>query len=181
MAKKSKKDKWKNRLKKFMRKHGLEPSDDIHICAHRINEKGVSIINNVDGRNFGSLKVELCGIVKRDRDGCDISQGVTGTGAVKAKKKSDNFYKSWEWKKLRFEVLKYYGAKCMLCGAENRIVVDHIYPRKKFPHLEMEFSNMQVLCQDCNQGKSNDDYTDFRPKEDIDIFLDRLDKWKDSG
>lgn len=82
------------------------------------------------------------------------------------KPKMDDFYKSWGWKKLRYAVLKYYGYRCMCCGATpadgKSIVVDHIYPRKKFPKLEMDFNNLQVLCNDCNMGKSDDDYTDFR-------------------
>lgn len=74
------------------------------------------------------------------------------------------FYRSWEWKKARFETIKKYGAVCMCCGYEGpRIVVDHIKPRSKFPKLELDLSNLQVLCNDCNMGKSNDDYTDFRP------------------
>lgn len=80
----------------------------------------------------------------------------------KAYKTRKDFYASWEWKKVRFNTLKKYGAKCMLCGSENRIVVDHIKPRSKFPELELDENNMQVLCNDCNMGKSNDDMTDFR-------------------
>lgn len=80
-----------------------------------------------------------------------------------AKKKANNFYRSWEWKKLRFRILKRYGAVCMCCNATDRIVVDHIKPRSRFPHLELDPENLQVLCNDCNMGKSNDDYTDFRP------------------
>jgi 5-methylcytosine-specific restriction endonuclease McrA len=55
----------------------------------------------------------------------------------------------------------------MLCGATERIVVDHIKPRRKFPELELDLDNLQVLCNDCNMGKSNDDYTDFRPKDGL--------------
>lgn len=79
------------------------------------------------------------------------------------KKTASDFYRSWKWKKLRFHALKRYGPKCMLCGSEERIVVDHIKPRSKFPELELDPENLQVLCNDCNMGKSNDDYTDFRP------------------
>ena len=79
------------------------------------------------------------------------------------KKKHVDFYKSWEWKKLRYDTLKKYGAVCMLCSSEHRIVVDHIKPRKKFPELQLDPDNTQVLCNSCNMGKSNDDYTDFRP------------------
>jgi len=77
--------------------------------------------------------------------------------------KPADFYDSWEWKKLRFEVLKKYGPVCMCCRSTEWIVVDHIKPRRRFPELELSFENMQVLCDSCNRGKSNDDYTDFRP------------------
>lgn len=66
---------------------------------------------------------------------------------------------------MRFETLKKYGAVCMLCESKEYIVCDHIKPRSKFPELELDPENVQVLCNSCNMGKSNDDYTDFRPRE----------------
>ena len=86
--------------------------------------------------------------------------------AIKKKRRSggDAFYLSWEWKKARFEILKKFGPKCMLCGATERIVVDHIKPRRRYPALELDLENLQVLCDDCNRGKSYDDETDFRPR-----------------
>lgn len=86
---------------------------------------------------------------------------------AKAKRqgKSLPFYASWEWCQLRYAVLQKYGAKCMCCGSIEKIVVDHIKPRSKYPALELEFSNMQVLCDSCNRGKSNTDFTDWRPPE----------------
>jgi len=79
------------------------------------------------------------------------------------RQKDLDFYRSWEWKNVRFHILREYGAVCMLCNSTEEIVVDHIYPRSKFPELELDYDNMQVLCNDCNMGKSNTDYTDFRP------------------
>jgi len=163
---------WVKRLNIFLKRKGLEPIKNVWECSHRINHRGVSRIYNIDNRSFDSLKNELCMIVKAWHKGRNIKNGVTKSCRPKGEKKSGDFYSSWAWKKLRFEVLKYYGAKCMLCGSEERICVDHIYPRKKFPHLEMSFDNLQVLCDSCNRGKSNDDYTDFRPKGNTDIFLD---------
>lgn len=79
------------------------------------------------------------------------------------------FYQSWDWAQLRYRVLQKYGAKCMCCGITGesgaRIMVDHIKPRSKFPELELEFDNMQVLCDSCNRGKSNTDFTDWRAVE----------------
>lgn len=80
---------------------------------------------------------------------------------------SDDFLQSFEWRKLRMQVLKKYGAKCMCCGAvpASGVVmnVDHIKPRRKHPHLALVFDNLQVLCNPCNHGKGNWDETDWRP------------------
>ena len=58
----------------------------------------------------------------------------------------------------------------MCCGASresgDKIHVDHILPRSKFPDLALEFSNMAVLCETCNIAKSNTDYTDWRNEQE---------------
>lgn len=77
------------------------------------------------------------------------------------------FYKSREWKELRYQALKAHGARCQCCGATAKesgqmMHVDHIKPRSKFPHLALDLSNLQVLCAACNLGKSNIDETDWR-------------------
>jgi len=73
--------------------------------------------------------------------------------------KKVNFYQTREWRELRVEALVKYGRKCCLCGRTvgDGVVlhVDHIKPRSKFPQLELVLSNMQILCEDCNMGKSN--------------------------
>jgi hypothetical protein len=78
----------------------------------------------------------------------------------------DDFYESREWRELRYKVLKEHGGKCECCGKTARdgvvIHVDHIKPRSKFPSLELVFENLQVLCEDCNLGKSNKDRHDWR-------------------
>jgi uncharacterized phage-like protein YoqJ/5-methylcytosine-specific restriction endonuclease McrA len=73
------------------------------------------------------------------------------------------FYLSKEWRNLRKKVLKTYGAVCMKCGSKDDIHIDHIKPRSKYPSLELEFSNMQVLCRICNFSKSNRNEVDYRP------------------
>jgi hypothetical protein len=80
---------------------------------------------------------------------------------------SPEFLQSYEWRKLRMVVLKKRGARCECCGAsplDGRTVIniDHIKPRKLFPHLALEEANLQVLCHECNHGKGNWDQTDWR-------------------
>lgn len=78
------------------------------------------------------------------------------------KKCNITFYNSLEWRNLRKLVLNSYQNKCMKCGSINCLHVDHILPRSKFKHLELDFNNMQILCIYCNTAKSNKDFTDYR-------------------
>jgi len=76
-----------------------------------------------------------------------------------------SFYNSDAWRQARYRVIKRHGRVCMACGVTSgEMHVDHIKPRSKFPELELDQSNLQILCKDCNLGKSNKDQTDWRPK-----------------
>lgn len=92
-------------------------------------------------------------------------------------KAGGGFYSSWEWKAARYEALRIHGQRCQCCGwrpgdtTHGRLVVDHIRPRSKYPHLELTVDNLQVLCNDCNMGKSNTYADDFR---DLDSWLARI-------
>ena len=89
----------------------------------------------------------------------------------------DNFYESWTWKDLRYQVIKKYGRRCMNCGQspskENKVSlhVDHIKPVRKHPELALDINNLQVLCGDCNQGKGFWDETDFRGESNVSISI----------
>lgn len=84
-----------------------------------------------------------------------------------------SFYDSKEWHNLRRRVLKFYGHKCMCCGVTKTIMhVDHIKARSKYPELELDFNNMQVLCWSCNKAKSNFNEIDFRPKDKVELLLE---------
>jgi len=85
---------------------------------------------------------------------------------------NDKFYVSREWRELRVRVLEKYECECMMCGRSPRIHkvvihVDHIKPRSFYPELSLEFNNMQLLCEDCNLGKSNKYDTDWRPGDTV--------------
>jgi hypothetical protein len=80
--------------------------------------------------------------------------------------KSKDFLLSKAWLRLRLSVLKQYGNKCQSCGQGPddgiKLNVDHIKPRRIFPELALDPTNLQVLCSQCNEGKGNWDMTDFR-------------------
>jgi hypothetical protein len=79
---------------------------------------------------------------------------------------SREFLDTYEWKKLRMEAIKLHGNTCQCCGAGPAtgavINVDHIKPRRYFPELALDLTNLQILCGDCNHGKGNWDSTDWR-------------------
>jgi hypothetical protein len=113
------------------------------------------LINKVDAKSF----YEMMGISTR-------STFVTT-------KMKDDFYKSWAWRTLRMEVLIEQGRRCQCCGSTPlmqdssgqpvRITVDHIQPISIRWELRLQKKNLQVLCDECNQGKGNWDQSDFRP------------------
>jgi 5-methylcytosine-specific restriction endonuclease McrA len=79
---------------------------------------------------------------------------------------SVDFLNTYEWRVVRMQALKKYGPVCMCCGdsPKNGAVmnVDHIKPRKLFPELALDLTNLQILCSPCNHGKGNWDQTDWR-------------------
>lgn len=76
------------------------------------------------------------------------------------------FYRSPEWKRLRYAALAKFRRRCLCCGAMPsqgiQIVVDHIKPIRTHPHLRLKLSNLQLLCDACNIGKGSHDRTDWR-------------------
>lgn len=80
--------------------------------------------------------------------------------------KSDQFYRSIEWMRLRYRALRRDRGRCQYCGrsAKDGVVlhVDHIKPKSRFPKLALVLSNLQVLCASCNYGKGAHDQTDWR-------------------
>ncbi len=81
-------------------------------------------------------------------------------------KTAEEFYGSKKWREVRYIALSNSEGCCNLCGASAKdgvqLHVDHIVPRSINPKLEYDLGNLQVLCQDCNLGKSNYDSKDWR-------------------
>ena len=73
------------------------------------------------------------------------------------------------WKQARYIAFIIYGNSCSCCGRSPEIdvtvSVDHIKPKSLFPQLETDIRNLQILCEECNQGKCNWDETDWRTEE----------------
>lgn len=72
--------------------------------------------------------------------------------------------------RFRYIKLRESGGKCCLCGRSAKdgaiLSVDHIKCVAHYPELADDPDNFQVLCLDCNMGKSDIDDTDWRWDED---------------
>lgn len=86
--------------------------------------------------------------------------------------KIKDFYDTDEWQLLRRKALRVYGCSCMKCKITNtEMHVDHIKPRSKYPELELDFNNLQVLCRRCNKEKADLNEIDYRPKRLIPLKI----------
>lgn len=61
-----------------------------------------------------------------------------------------------EYKKWRKDVLERDNGKCVLCGLNKNVEVDHIKPLALFPELALKIANGRVLCSKCH--KKTDTY-----------------------
>jgi 5-methylcytosine-specific restriction endonuclease McrA len=52
---------------------------------------------------------------------------------------------------LRQQVLKRYGYRCVKCGSQSLLELDHIIPRSRGGATSAR--NLQVLCRTCNRKK----------------------------
>jgi len=109
---------------------------------------------------IGLKLMAMVGIIRRIKD------FFTGRSEVNAAHLSgDKFYSSQAWRKLRYKILVEQGKRCANCKTRSinkEYHVDHIKPRSLYPHLALDPKNMQVLCKDCNLGKSNKWEVDHR-------------------
>lgn len=135
----------------------------------KINWSNPRYKNRWDAARRWNKQANLEGVSKKITKGAkrEIIRAWLAAGGKKIRiQESKIFYNSSSWKKLSKQVIETYGAVCMKCGAtkDKGIVIctDHIFPRKKYPLLALEFSNMQVLCRQCNFEKSDIHFTDYR-------------------
>lgn len=125
---------------------------------------------DIGRKNVGYFFADYCklrGLEVRGFNAPPVSKIVVDRAAKHAV--SDDFLRSFEWRRVRMQILKRDGARCACCGASPEtgavMNVDHIKPRRLFPALALDPSNLQVLCNECNHGKGNWDMTDWRRRE----------------
>ena len=81
---------------------------------------------------------------------------------LRSQKVADRFYLSPKWKDTRQKVLRRDGYICQECGCKalgKRFgrptpEVDHILPRKEYPKLAYDMSNLRTLCKPCHSRRT---------------------------
>lgn len=81
----------------------------------------------------------------------------------KSYKEAKDFYNSNEWKVCRKLFLESHIIRmCSYCGIDlneeqnvKKLQVDHIKPLKYYWDLRIEQTNLQIICEDCNQSKGS--------------------------
>jgi len=73
-----------------------------------------------------------------------------------SKKQQINLYK------FKYDCLFLFENRCLSCGSQENLQLDHIKPVSKYPELTFNPSNFQILCRKCNSKKSNTQEIDFR-------------------
>lgn len=76
------------------------------------------------------------------------------------------FYASREWKLARYDTLRRDGPRCTCCGRTPQdgavVNVDHIVSLRVDWSRRLDPKNLQVLCDDCNEGKGARHSDDWR-------------------
>ncbi len=83
---------------------------------------------------------------------------------------ADPFYASKAWRGIRKVVLIRDHYLCAICHKHMpRMAVDHIKPRKQFPELALDLSNLRTLCPVCHarQGSSFGRSADYKERPEI--------------
>lgn len=79
-------------------------------------------------------------------------------------RKTEDSYPGWT--KIRYQTLVLHGGRCQCCGSSAKngaaLCVDHIKPVSRYPEFALDINNLQVLCEQCNAGKSAWNETDWR-------------------
>lgn len=86
----------------------------------------------------------------------DASGDIYSLRLLKCGSRSSN--RTQRWRDLRQRILQERGLECASCGITPdsimHVHIDHIKPKSKYPELEYDESNLQVLCKWCNFAKA---------------------------
>lgn len=169
----SKLRKLKNAVLEILYKKGIvceDPSDVLEVL--KISEQLAGLPVPTQGMPFSSTKGRLRNVyvhltgAEKTISLEEIDEQPKKVVKLANQAQINRFYNSYDWKQIRYTVLKNCKGKCMACNRSDLpLHIDHIKPLRKYWRLRLDINNLQVLCQECNYGKGNWDETDWRDKQ----------------
>ena len=72
-------------------------------------------------------------------------------------KEYKQFYSSKAWRELRYQTLLDNGFICNICKVREATIGDHIIPTKVRWDLRLERKNVQGVCPECHNKKTEED------------------------
>lgn len=74
--------------------------------------------------------------------------------AVRYHRYSKGVLRTERWKAVRLQAKRRDGWKCVTCGSQGRLEVDHIIPVRTAPERAYDLTNLQTLCPACHARKT---------------------------
>lgn len=137
-------------IRKWLKRNNLQFTKQEVASYTPIWNKGIPMENQP---RFGKLlSEETRGLMRKSATKGECSNLWRG-GVVR-----EGRQEIWDWQhKYRNKLMKMFNNTCALCKKKGTLEIDHIKPVKSYPELSKEFENLQVLCKDCHQSKSNNE------------------------
>lgn len=103
-------------MAKWGRKHyGITEQDD----RKAIRQLAAILMGKQDAGAFRPVKLAANKKLKSAPVTVELPENFISKRSFRPKAKADGFYDSWEWKTLRYKVLKKHGAKCMFVRQDS--------------------------------------------------------------
>ena len=88
------------------------------------------------------------------------------------------FYRSYDWKKIRKQIVDTREHRCACCNIKlsvntKSLNVDHILPLKYYWDQRLDLDNLQILCDECNKAKGSK----YRPDWQSIVLADRFNQY----
>lgn len=115
-----------------------------------------AVAKMVDAGIFEKVRGQTCLVLIPNVEIFEKKSVADGEKSSANRERKDAFLESWEWKMVRYKVLKDRCARCSFCGRTPkdgvRVFVEHIQPRFKYPELALDEKNLRIVCNQCKEA-----------------------------
>lgn len=157
---------------RFNRLIVLEPmgSDGTYLTYKCRCDCGNEIVTRSNSLRTGNT--QSCGCLNRERvESAVTTHGMSGTKVFNRWRSRVRLESDSDWTLEMEQLLFQVQDRCVVCGAEDDLSVDHVIPVSKGGHAEP--GNVVVLCRSCNSAKNDRDAEDL-PEDWQDAIVEAM-------